>query len=102
MKTLLEYNVRQSELKEIMAASDKYASKCYKLGISFAETYPDKYAEYVAANEEYNANEIAMQPLIEESRVSRETAIDELKTKHRLEREARKAALLAKKNTKIE
>lgn len=40
-----------------MEKSDAHAAKCSKLGISFAETYPDDLAEYKDAAEKYNANE---------------------------------------------
>ena len=50
MKTLLQYQLRQAELKKIMAESDSYASKCYKIGASFSEMYPEKFAEYVVNN----------------------------------------------------
>ena len=48
---------RQLQLLKIMADSDAHASKCVKLGISFQESYPDDYAAYVAARDEYNRNE---------------------------------------------
>lgn len=37
-----------------MRSSDAYAAKCLKLGVSFAEAYPDELARYRAANDEYN------------------------------------------------
>ena len=49
--------IRQLELQAIMASSDSRASKCTKNGISFREVYPTEYADYIAANQEYNANE---------------------------------------------
>ena len=55
---LRQLNERQMKLAAIMAESDAHASKCVKLGLSFAETYPEDYAAYVNAREEYNANEI--------------------------------------------
>lgn len=66
MNNLQIYIKRQQELKKIMETSDRYASKCIKMGLVFKDVYPEKYAEYIAANDEYNANEIAMQPLLEE------------------------------------
>lgn len=54
---LRQLNERQMELSAIMAESDAHASKCVKLGLSFADTYPDDHAAYVKAREEYNANE---------------------------------------------
>lgn len=48
---------RQLELRAVMASSDERASKCFKSGVSFRETYPEDFARYEAANAEYNANE---------------------------------------------
>ena len=45
---------RLLELASIMSKSDAHASKCTKLGISFKDTYPDEYNEYVKAREDYN------------------------------------------------
>ena len=73
MSNLQTYITRQIELKKIMASSDAYAAKCAKLGLSFKETYPEKYNEYTQANDEYNRNQIEMAPLIEkEQREERE------------------------------
>lgn len=47
----------QLALQGIMAASDKYAAKCLKLGLTFSEVYPEEYSRYTAANAEYNENE---------------------------------------------
>ena len=52
--------IRQLELQAIMASSDARASKCTKNGISFREVYPTEYAAYIAANQEYNANEVKL------------------------------------------
>ena len=41
----------------VMSESDAHAAKCAKLGKKFATAYPEDYAAYIAANEEYNANE---------------------------------------------
>lgn len=46
-----------------MSQSDAHASKCIKLGLNFADTYPEDYAAYTAAREEYNANEAKMTEL---------------------------------------
>lgn len=54
---LRQLNERQLQLSAIMCKSDAHASKCVKLGLNFAETYPDDYACYVSAREEYNINE---------------------------------------------
>lgn len=40
-----------------MKKSDAHANKCSKLGVSFAETYPEDLAEYNPANAKYNENE---------------------------------------------
>lgn len=37
-----------------MRASDPHAAKCQKLGLSFADEYPDEFARYRAANAEYH------------------------------------------------
>lgn len=58
-----ELEARQLVLSNIMASSDAHASKCTKLGLSFAETYPDDLAAYEEAREEYNANEEALAAL---------------------------------------
>lgn len=48
---------RQLELLAIMSSSDAHAAKCAKLSKKFSVQYPEEYAAYLAANEEYNANE---------------------------------------------
>ena len=40
-----------------MRKSDEHASKCNKLGRKYSTQYPEEYAEYIQANEEYNTNE---------------------------------------------
>lgn len=71
-----ELEARQLVLSNTMASSDAHASKCTKLGLSFAETYPDDLAEYEAAREEYNENETSLESLYvqleEESLVAEE------------------------------
>ena len=42
------------ELASIMSKSDAHASKCVKLGLSYKDTYPNEYNEYVKAREDYN------------------------------------------------
>ena len=42
------------ELASIMCKSDAHASKCVKLGLSYKDTYPNEYNEYVKAREDYN------------------------------------------------
>ena len=54
---------RQLELLSIMRRSDDHAAKCAKLGRSFEHDYPEDYAEYTAANSEYNANEARLSEL---------------------------------------
>lgn len=49
-----------------MKKSDAHAEKCSKLGLSFAETYPEDLAEYRAANAKYNENEAAIENLKQE------------------------------------
>ena len=57
---------RQLELRDTMAKSDAHAAKCVKTGRSFQEEYPSEYSDYLAANEEFNANETILQTLREE------------------------------------
>lgn len=70
MATLTEQlhqaEARQVVLMTTMAKSDAHATKCAKLGISFAETYPEDYAEYCNAREEYNENERTISTLKEQ------------------------------------
>lgn len=47
---------RQLELLAIMRGSDAHAAKCSKLGLAFRDEYPEEFAAYEAAREEYNAN----------------------------------------------
>ena len=54
---------RQLELQRKMASSDAHAAKCSKLSKKFSTQYPEEYEEYLAANEEYNANEETLQEL---------------------------------------
>lgn len=54
---LQQLEERQLELLSVMSESDAHAAKCAKLGKKFATVYPEDYAAYIAANEEYNANE---------------------------------------------
>lgn len=49
-----------------MEKSDAHAAKCSKLGISFAETYPDDLTEYKAAAKQYNDNEAEIARLKDE------------------------------------
>ena len=79
MNNLQTYITRQIELKKIMASSDAYAAKCAKLGLSFKETYPEKYNEYTQANDEYNRNQIEMAPLLEKEQQERKERILKIK-----------------------
>lgn len=54
---LKQKQARMVELRTIMASSDAHAAKCAKLGKKFQTQYPEDYAAYVAANEEYQAVE---------------------------------------------
>lgn len=67
---------RQLELRAIMAQSDDRASKCFKSGVSFRETYQVDFARYEAANEEYNANEITLAGL--QAKATREAELEAL------------------------
>lgn len=46
-----------------MAKSDAHASKCVKLGLTYADEYPDEFVEYESARLEYVANEQAIAEL---------------------------------------
>ena len=54
---LRQANEQQLELLSVMAKSDAHASKCAKLGLTFADEYPEEYEEYCSAREQYNANQ---------------------------------------------
>ena len=54
---LRQIQEQQTELLATMAKSDAHASKCAKLNLTFAEEYPEEYAEYCLAREKYNANQ---------------------------------------------
>ncbi len=54
---LRKANEQQLNLLSVMAKSDAHASKCAKLGLVFSDEYPEEYAEYCSAREQYNANE---------------------------------------------
>lgn len=47
-------NEQMLEMHAAMAKSDAKASKCEKMGLSFMETYPQEYQEYLAANRRFN------------------------------------------------
>ena len=54
---LRQANEQQLNLLSVMAKSDAHASKCAKLGLVFAEEYPDEYDEYCSARLKYNENQ---------------------------------------------
>ena len=54
---LRQANEQQLNLLSVMAKSDAHASKCAKLGLVFADEYPEEYQEYCSAREQYNANQ---------------------------------------------
>ena len=54
---LRKANEQQLNLLSVMAKSDAHASKCAKLNLTFAEEYPEEYAEYCSARELYNTNQ---------------------------------------------
>lgn len=54
---LRQANEQQLSLLSIMAKSDAHASKCAKLGLVFADEYPEEYHEYCSAREQYNVNQ---------------------------------------------
>ena len=63
---------RQLALRAIMASSDERAAKCMKTGASFRETYPQDFAQYEEANDEYNRNEMTLAELEAERMAQRE------------------------------
>ena len=72
---------RQHELKATMQKSDEHALKCAKSGLNFKKTYPDDWAAYEAAREEYNENETALAALsvqLETERQAEESAQAEM------------------------
>ena len=54
---LRQANEQQLNLLSVMAKSDVHVSKCAKLGLTFADEYPDEYEEYCSAREQYNVNQ---------------------------------------------
>lgn len=54
---LRQIQEQQTELLATMAKSDAHASKCAKLNLTFSEEYPEEYAEYCSAREQYNSNQ---------------------------------------------
>ena len=68
---------RQLTLRAIMASSDERAAKCNKTGASFRETYPQDFARYQEANDEYNRNELTLAAL-EAERVAQHEEVESL------------------------
>ena len=54
---LRQANEQQLNLLSVMAKSDAHASKCAKLGLTFADEYPEEYQEYCYSREQYNNNQ---------------------------------------------
>ena len=75
IQQLRELESQQLVLLNIMQKSDVHVFKCIKLGLNFAETYPEEEAEYVTAREQYNANEEIISNLKAEIKTEQETAI---------------------------
>ena len=71
---LRQANEQQLNLLSVMAKSDAHASKCAKLGLVFADEYPDEYEEYCSAREQYNANQERITEL-ENARIEEEERI---------------------------
>ena len=67
-------NEQQLNLLSVMAKSDAHASKCAKLGLTFADEYPEEYAEYCSARERYNANQERIEEL-EAARIEEEERV---------------------------
>lgn len=57
-------NEQQMSLMSVMRESDAHASKCIKLGLTFADEYPDEYKVYEDAREKYNVNEAEIAELL--------------------------------------
>lgn len=73
MNELQRLNERQLNCSSVIQSSDAHACKCNKLALSFQETYPEEYQEYVSALDEFHANESR----IEELKILLEEAEDE-------------------------
>ena len=71
---LRQANEQQLNLLSVMAKSDAHAAKCAKLGLVFADEYPDEYEEYCYAREQYNANQERISEL-ESARIEEEEHI---------------------------
>lgn len=58
---------RDAELVK-MRKSDAYAARAVKLGVPFAELYPDKYEEYTTAYDKYQEFDTLVKQLEDEIR----------------------------------
>lgn len=74
---LSRLQARKVALLTTMQKSDAHAAKCAKLGKDFQTEYPDDYAEYVAANEEYQTVEQRIDNLEFELSVENENVFNE-------------------------
>ena len=54
---------RQLELQAKMASTDAHAAECVKQGKEFSTKFPDEYAGYMEAYDEYKRNEKALAKL---------------------------------------
>lgn len=64
MQQIRTLESRQTELRNKMSESDPHLWGCLKKVLElFRLTYPEDYAAYTAANEEYNANETKLEEL---------------------------------------
>lgn len=64
MQQIRTLESRQTELRNKMSESDPHLWGCLKKVLElFRQTYPEDYAAYTAANEEYNANEVKLAEL---------------------------------------
>ena len=64
MQQIRTLESRQTELRNKMSESDPHLWGCLKKVLElFRQSYPEDYAAYTAANEEYNANEVKLAEL---------------------------------------
>lgn len=84
---LKQKQARMVELLTIMASSDAHAAKCAKLGKNFQTQYPEDYAAYVAANEEYQTVEQRVKELEFEISLEDEEPMGEMEQPEETEKE---------------
>lgn len=70
IEQLRQLESEQVALLATMQKSDAHALKCTKLGLSFAEEYPEEVAEYAEVREEYNFNQERIEAI--QSEIARE------------------------------